>query len=102
MIILTVKKNSLNCVSTMVVPYGPMKYWNEKFFGAHQHGGWLGYIDTDSMICWIIEKSQGHNDVRFLKISENVRANLMFASLYKVMYHRQYGECTHCPDSFSE
>ena len=32
------------------------------------------YIGPDSMICWVIEKSQGFTNVGLLRISESVRA----------------------------
>ena len=36
------------------VPHDPMRYQNEKFFGTHQHGGWLDYVGPDAMMHWII------------------------------------------------
>ena len=53
-----------------------MRYRDEKFYWTYQRGvGWLDdYIGPDSMIRWIIEKSQGFTDVGLLRISESVRA----------------------------
>ena len=58
------------------VPHDPMRYRDEKFYWTYQHGvGWPDdYIGPDSMTHWIIEKSQGFTNVRFLRISESVRA----------------------------
>ena len=56
------------------VPHNLISFWNEKFFGTHQHGGWSDYIGPDSMTHWIIEKSLGFTDVGLLRISESVRA----------------------------
>ena len=56
------------------VPHDLMRYQNEKFFGTHQHGGWLTYIGPDSMTHWIIEKSQGFTNVGSYRISESIRA----------------------------
>ena len=53
-----------------------MKYRDEKFYWTYQHGvGWPNdYLGPDSMTRWIIEKSQGFNDVGLLRILESVRA----------------------------
>ena len=53
-----------------------MRYRDEKFYWTYQCGGrWPDdYIGPDSMTWWIIEKSDGFNDVGLLKISESVRA----------------------------
>ena len=58
------------------VPNDPMKYWDEKFYWTYQHGVCCpdDYIGPDSMIRWIIEKSDGFTDVGLYKISESVRA----------------------------
>ena len=53
--------------------HNPMRYRNKKFFATHQHGDWLDYIGPDSMIRWIIEKSQGFTNVGLLRISASVR-----------------------------
>ena len=54
------------------VPHDPMRYRDEKFYWTYQHGiVWPdGYIGPDSMIRWIIEKSQGFTNVGLLRISE--------------------------------
>ena len=50
-----------------------MKYLDEKFYWSHQY--WPNdYIGPDSMVRWIIEKSDGFTNVGLLKISESVRA----------------------------
>ena len=63
------------------VPNDPMKYWDEKVFGTHQHGSWSDYINQDSMT----GLSQGFTDVGLYKISESVRTycipNSKFSSL---------------------
>ena len=53
-----------------------MKYQDEKLYWIYQRGiGWPNnYIGLDSMTHWIIEKSQGFNDVGLYRISESVRA----------------------------
>ena len=53
-----------------------MKYCQEKFYWTYQHGfHWPDdYLGPDSMTRWIIEVSDGFNDVGLLKISESVRA----------------------------
>ena len=53
-----------------------MRYRDEKFYWTYQRGvHWPDdYIGPDSMIRWIIEKSQGFTDVGLLRISESVRA----------------------------
>ena len=53
-----------------------MKYQNEKFYWTYQHGvHWPdNFIGPDSMIQWILEKSDGFTDVGLLRISESVRA----------------------------
>ena len=58
------------------VPNDPMKYRDEKFYWTYLIGvGWPDdYLGTDSMTCWIIEKSQGFTNVGLLRISESVRA----------------------------
>ena len=45
-----------------------MRYRDEKFYWTYD------YIGPDSMIGWIIEKSDGFTDVGLYKISESVRA----------------------------
>ena len=57
------------------VPDDPMKYRDEKFYWTYQRVHWPDdNIGLDSMTRWIIEKSQGFNDVGLLRISESVRA----------------------------
>ena len=53
-----------------------MKYWDERFYWSHQRGvHWPNdYIGPDSMIRWILEKSNGFTDVGLFKISESVKA----------------------------
>ena len=53
-----------------------MTYRDEKFYWTYQRGvRWPNdYIGPDSMTQWIIEKSVGFTDVKFLKILESVRA----------------------------
>ena len=58
------------------VPNDPVKYQDEKFYWIYQRSvDWPDdYIGPDSMIWWIIEKSQGFTDVGLLRISESVTA----------------------------
>ena len=58
------------------VPNNPMRYRDKRFYWTYQHGvHWPDdYIGPDSMIWWIIEKSDGFTDVGLLRISESVRA----------------------------
>ena len=58
------------------VPNDPMKYRDEKFSWTYQHGvSWPNdYIGPDSMMHWILEKSEGFTNVGLLRISESVRA----------------------------
>ena len=58
------------------VPNNPMRYRDEKFYWSYQRGvHWPDdYLGPDSMIQWIIEKSQGFTDVGLLRILESVRA----------------------------
>ena len=53
-----------------------MKYRDEKFYWTYQRGvRWPNdYIGPDSMIRWILEKSDSFTDVGLYKISESVRA----------------------------
>ena len=53
-----------------------MRYRDKKFFWVYQRGvGWpCDYTGSDSMTCWIIEKSQGCTDVWLLRVSETVKA----------------------------
>ena len=53
-----------------------MRYRDEKFYCAYQHGvRWPDdYIGPDSMTWWIIGKSVGFTDVGLLRILESVRA----------------------------
>ena len=58
------------------VPNNPMKYPDKKFYWSYQRG--VGspndYLGSDSMYCWIIEKSEVFTDVGLYRISESVRA----------------------------
>ena len=58
------------------VPNDPMRYRDENFYWTYQSGVHLpdDYIGPDSMTQWIIEKSDGFNDVGLLRILESVRA----------------------------
>ena len=58
------------------VPHDPMRYRDEKSYWTYQRGvHWPDdYIGPDSMTQWILEKSDGFNDVGLLKILESVRA----------------------------
>ena len=60
------------------VPHDPMKYGDEKFYWTYQRGlKWpnnYDYKGPDSIIHWIIEKSQGFTNVGLLTILESVRA----------------------------
>ena len=58
------------------VPHDPRRYRDETLYWTYQRGVvWPNdYIGPDSMTRWIIEKSQGFNDVGLLKKSESVRA----------------------------
>ena len=58
------------------VPNEPVRYRDEKFYWSYQCGvGWPSdYIGPDSMIWWIIEKSEGSTDIGLYRISESVRA----------------------------
>ena len=59
-----------------MVPNGPMKYQDEKFYWTYQHGvGWPNdYLGPDSMTRWIIEKSVGFIDIGLYIISGRIRA----------------------------
>ena len=52
-----------------------MRYRDEQFYFTYLCGvGWPDdYIGSDSMTCWIIEKSQGFTNVGLYRISESVR-----------------------------
>ena len=58
------------------VPNDPMRYRDKKFYWTDQCGvRWPDdYIGPDSMLWWILEKSEGFSDVGLLRISESVRA----------------------------
>ena len=58
------------------VPHDPIGYQDEKFYWMYQQGvSWPDdYIGPNSMMHWIIEKSQGITDVGFFMISESIRA----------------------------
>ena len=53
-----------------------MRYRDKKFYWTDQRGvRWPDdYIGPDSMLWWILEKSEGFSDVGLLRISESVRA----------------------------
>ena len=99
---LTPVRNSLNC-EDYEVPHDSMRYWNEKFFGTQQHGGWSDYVCPDSITCWIIEKSQGFT-VGLFRISGSVRAYayLILSSQASAKLHIVGNKCTYCPERFSE
>ena len=73
MIILTVMKNSLNCVRNIKFPMTP---WGTEMKSSLELTSmwWSDYIGPDSMTPWIIKKSQGFTNVGLLKISKSVRA----------------------------
>ena len=56
------------------VPSDPMRYRFEKFFETYQTGGWDDYINPDSMGRFIIQTSNGFNDIGLVRISESIRA----------------------------
>ena len=56
------------------VPSDPMRYRFEKFYGSYQTGGWEDYINPDSMGRFIIQTSNGFNDIGLVRISESIRA----------------------------
>ena len=56
------------------VPSDPMRYRFEKFYGTYQTGGWEDYINPDSMGRFIIQTSNGLNDIGLVRISESIRA----------------------------
>ena len=90
------------------VPHNPISYQNKKFYWTYQQGmKWLdNYIGLDSMTCWIIKKSQGSTEMGLLRIPESVRAhvylvlNLQASARSRII--TKYGECTYCPEGFSE
>ena len=73
---LCTNKEFFNICRDYEVPRDPMRYRDEKFYWTYQRGvGWPDdYIGPDSMIRWVIEKSQGFTNVGLLRISESVRA----------------------------
>ena len=74
----------LNICEDYGFPNDPMKCQEEKFYWSYQHGvGWPNdYLGSDSMIQWIIEKSDGFSDVGLYRISESIRAYAYFNSKF--------------------
>ena len=64
------------------IPNNPMRNRDEKLYWIYQRAvGWPDdYIGPDSMTHWIIEKSQGFNDVGLLRISESVKVYVYLIS----------------------
>ena len=68
------KEEFYNLCHDYNVPNDPMRYRFEKFFSSYQTGGWNDYINSDSMLRWVIQSSNGFTDIGMVRISESIRA----------------------------